>query len=59
MGRTAIGGSTPAWRSHVATRRRVHPVYVWGGLAILVSEPLRLAVSQTPLWLAFGDWLKG
>ncbi len=42
-----------------ATRRRVHPVYVWGGLAILVSEPLRLLVSQTPLWLAFGDWLKG
>jgi hypothetical protein len=43
----------------LATRRRVHPVYVWGGLAILVSEPLRLLVSQTPLWLAFGDWLKG
>ena len=43
----------------VATRRRVHPVYVLGGLAILVSQPLRLIVSQTPLWLAFGDWLKG
>ncbi len=42
-----------------ATRRRVHPVYVWGGLAILLSQPLRLVVSQTPLWLAFGDWLKG
>jgi hypothetical protein len=37
----------------------VHPVYVWGGLVILVSQPLRLIVSQTPLWLAFGDWLKG
>jgi hypothetical protein len=41
-----------------ATRRRVHPATIWGGLVILVSEPLRLAVSQTPLWLAFGDWLK-
>jgi hypothetical protein len=42
-----------------ATRRRVHPVYRWGGLVILVSQPLRLVVSQTPLWLAFGDWVKG
>jgi hypothetical protein len=42
-----------------ATRRRVHPVYVWGGLVILASQPLRLIVSQTPIWLAFGDWLKG
>jgi hypothetical protein len=37
----------------------VHPVYVWGGLVILMSQPLRLIVSQTPIWLAFGDWLKG
>ena len=43
----------------VATRRRMHPATIWGGLAILVSEPLRLAVSQTPFWLAFGDWVKG
>jgi hypothetical protein len=42
-----------------ATRRRVHPATIWGGLIILVSQPLRLAVSQTPVWLAFGDWLKG
>jgi hypothetical protein len=41
------------------TRGRVHPAYLWGGLVILVSQPLRLFVSQTPLWLAFGDWLKG
>jgi hypothetical protein len=43
----------------LATRRRVHPVYLWGGLFIIVMQPLRLLVSQTPLWLAFGDWLKG
>ncbi len=43
----------------VASRRRVHPAYVWGGLLMLLSQPLRLFVSQTPLWLAFGDWLKG
>lgn len=42
-----------------AMRRRVHQAYIWGGLIILISQPLRLVVSQTPLWLAFGDWLKG
>jgi len=41
------------------TRRRVHPAYVWGGLIMAASQPLRLVVSQTPLWLAFGDWIKG
>jgi hypothetical protein len=42
-----------------ASRRRVHPVYIWGGLFIVIMQPLRLFISQTPLWLAFGDWLKG
>ena len=43
----------------VATRRRVHPAYVWGGLLIVLTQPLRLFISQTTWWLAFGDWLKG
>jgi len=43
----------------ILSRRRINSAYVWGGLLILVSQPLRLFVSQTPLWLAFGDWLKG
>lgn len=43
----------------VASRRRVHPAYIWGGLFILVMQPLRLLISETPWWLAFGDWLKG
>jgi hypothetical protein len=42
-----------------ASRRRVDAAYLWGGLFILLSQPLRLLVSQTPMWLAFGDWLKG
>ena len=41
------------------SRRRVHPAYVWGGLIMVASQPLRLVVSQTSLWLAFGDWIKG
>lgn len=36
-----------------ATRRRVHPVYVWGGAALVVSVPLRLAISGTGAWKAF------
>jgi uncharacterized membrane protein YozB (DUF420 family) len=41
------------------TRRRVHPAYLFGGLFILAAQPLRLVVSTTAWWLAFGDWLKG
>jgi hypothetical protein len=40
-------------------RRRVERAYVFGGLLILLSQPLRLFVSGTPWWLAFGDWIKG
>jgi hypothetical protein len=42
-----------------ASRRRIHPAYLFGGLFILAMQPLRIVVSQTPWWLAFGDWLKG
>ena len=37
-------------------RRRVHPAYVWGGLLIIASQPLRLVMSGTASWLAFADW---
>jgi hypothetical protein len=39
------------------TLRRVHPATVWGGLAIVLSQPLRLAISGTGLWLGFAAWL--
>jgi hypothetical protein len=41
----------------VATRGRVHRAYVWGGLLILVSQPLQLIISGTDAWLAFVRWL--
>ena len=41
------------------TRRRVHPAYVWGGLLVIGSQPLRLALSGTAAWLAFADLLVG
>jgi hypothetical protein len=41
----------------LATRRRVHPATLWGGLLIVASQPLRLMISGTPAWLAFAGWL--
>jgi hypothetical protein len=34
------------------TRRRVHPVYLWGGVVLIASVPFRLVVSQTSAWKA-------
>jgi hypothetical protein len=39
------------------TRRRVHKAYLWGGALIVVSVPLRLALSGTPAWRAFAELL--
>jgi hypothetical protein len=41
------------------TRGRLHPVTLWGGLLIIVSQPLRLVVSGTESWLAFARWATG
>lgn len=39
------------------TRRRLHPVSLWGGVAVLVSVPVRFAVSQTETWHRVASWL--
>jgi len=36
---------------------RVHPVTLWGGLALMLSFPARLALGRTDLWLNFAGWL--
>jgi hypothetical protein len=41
----------------IIIRRKVHPVYVWGGLAILASQVIRLALSATSAWLTVAAWL--
>ena len=41
------------------TRGRLHPATLWGGLLIIVSQPLRLAVSGTAAWLEFAHWATG
>ena len=40
----------------VASRGRVHPVTLWGGLALIASQPLRPMLSETDAWLAFAGW---
>jgi hypothetical protein len=43
----------------LATRRRVHPATVWGGLVLVASQPLRLMISGTAAWTAFAAWVTG
>ncbi len=40
-----------------AKHRRLHPAFGWGGLLIVVSQPLRLLLSGTPAWQQFAHWL--
>jgi hypothetical protein len=39
------------------TLGRIHPVTLWGGLAIAISGPLRLLLSRTDEWIAVSQWL--
>jgi hypothetical protein len=41
------------------TRKRLHPVTLWGGLALILSQPLRLVISATDGWQAFARWATG
>ncbi len=39
------------------SRRRVHPVTLWAGSALILSFPIRLALAKTHLWQMFATWL--
>jgi hypothetical protein len=41
----------------LASRRRVHPVYIWGGALLVASVPLRLAISGTSAWRGIAEFL--
>jgi hypothetical protein len=43
----------------LATRRRVHPAFLWGGLLLIASQPLRLMLSGTGTWMFIAAWLTG
>lgn len=39
------------------SRRRLHPVTLWGGLLLVASGPLRLLIAQTDGWLTISNWM--
>ncbi len=39
--------------------RRLHPAFLWGTLLIIASQPLRLMLSGTDIWLRFATMLVG
>lgn len=41
----------------LVTLRRLHPATLWGGLFLVVSQPLRLLIAGTDSWLAVARWL--
>ena len=43
----------------LASRGRPHPVTLWGGLALIASQPFRFWLMGTPAWLAFAGWAVG
>jgi hypothetical protein len=43
----------------LAMYRRIHRATAWGGFALVASQPLRLMLGGTAVWLAFAGWLTG
>ncbi len=41
------------------TRGRIHPAYLWGGVLLILSVPLRLLLSTTPAWHRLAETLVG
>ena len=40
-----------------AARRRVHAAYIWSGVVLVLSVPVRLMVSGTAAWNAIAVFL--
>ena len=38
-------------------QRRIHPAFLWGGIAFIVATPLRVALGATPAWAKIADWI--
>jgi hypothetical protein len=50
-----VAGMIHDWR----TRGRVHRLYVWATMAIVLSGPARFALGHTPAWQALVRHLVG
>jgi len=44
---------------HGCARGRVQPAGLWGGLFLVASQWVRVAISTTGAWLAFARWITG
>jgi hypothetical protein len=33
--------------------RRLHPAFLWGGLFLILMQPLRLVLAPTDAWISF------
>jgi uncharacterized membrane protein YozB (DUF420 family) len=40
-----------------AAHGRVHPAFLWGGLFLMISLPVRFAIGRSGAWLSFAEWL--
>jgi hypothetical protein len=43
----------------LASRRTVHPVYLWGGLLLVIEQALRIPVGETAAWQAIASAIIG
>jgi hypothetical protein len=43
------------WKS----RRRVHPIYIYGGIILFAAGPLRAAIANTSAWQSFARLITG
>jgi ABC-type molybdate transport system permease subunit len=50
---------TWAWANDWRKLRRIHPAYVYGGVALVASVPARRALGFTDAWLPIAQWLTG
>jgi hypothetical protein len=62
LGPVAFFGVTDAFVVALAvydfkTRGRIHPATLWGGLFLIVWQPLRIAIGFTAPWQTFVNWL--
>ena len=37
--------------------RRIHPAFLWGGIAFIAATPLRLVIGATGLWAKIAHWM--
>jgi hypothetical protein len=46
-----------AWLYDRKAQGRVHPAFLWGGLLLVLSIPLRFLIGRTAAWHALAVWL--